>query len=268
MPSLNRWRYVTCLPEAIEAGPMSTPERDIRGVKTLLEAGGLAIGALVVGASLVTVSIGALEKIGVGIQNYPARQLLLSTVLLQGVAFGGVAVSYLWLSGRGFEVLRVRLPTLWDIGWIVGGFIALGGLLVGLSQLLGVLGIELAQNGVANTASQEPIAFLLLVPLSILLVGPGEELLYRGVIQGSLAESFHIGRAIVLASALFAITHVFSLLGSSAGVAAYIGFVFVLATVLGATYVLSDNLLVPAAIHGLYNAAQFGLAYVQAVGML
>lgn len=247
---------------------MNTPERDIRGVKTLLESGGLAIGALVVGASLLTVAIGALEGVGIGIRNHPARQLLLSTVLLQGVAFGGVALGYLWLTGRGFKVLRIRVPTLRDIGWIVGGFIVLGGLLVGISQLLGLLGIELAQNDVVSTASQEPIAFLLLVPLSILLVGPGEELLYRGVIQGSLAESFHVGRAIVLASALFAVIHVFSLLGSGAGVAAYIGFVFVLATVLGTTYVLSDNLLVPAAIHGLYNAAQFGLAYVQAVGLL
>lgn len=243
---------------------MDTTQSRITGVKTLLVSAGLAIGGLVAGTVLVSFAIIGLEWAGVRVLDQPARQLFLSTVLLQGVAFGGVALAYLRVSDRGVESLRIRTPTLRDIGWIIGGFIVLFGLLVAMSQTLQAVGIEPAQNEVVTTASQEPIAFLLLVPLSILLVGPGEELLYRGVIQGSLNESFHVVRAIVLASAIFASIHVFSLIGSGAGVAAYIGFVFVLATVLGGAYVLSGNLLVPAMIHGLYNAAQFGLAYLQA----
>ncbi|MWG35365.1 CPBP family intramembrane glutamic endopeptidase [Halomarina oriensis] len=243
---------------------MTTTRSKVTGIRTLLVSAGLAIGGLVAGTVLVSVAILGLEWAGVSVFDHPARQLFLSTVLLQGVAFGSIALGYLALSDRELSFLRVRVPTLRDLGWIVGGFVVLFGLLIAMSQLLQAIGIEPAQNEVVRTASQEPIAFLLLVPLSILLVGPGEELLYRGVIQGSLNESFHVVRAIVLASAIFASIHVFSLIGSGAGVAAYIGFVFVLATVLGGAYVLSGNLFVPAMIHGLYNAAQFGLAYLQA----
>jgi membrane protease YdiL (CAAX protease family) len=53
--------------------------------------------------------------------------------------------------------------------------------------------------------------------------------------------------------------HVFSLQGS--GKLVYIGVVFTLALVLGVAYELTDNLAVPALIHGAYNAVQFGLAY-------
>ena len=49
---------------------------------------------------------------------------------------------------------------------------------------------------------------------------------------------------------------------------AYLGVVFALALVLGATYELTDNLVVPALIHGAYNAVQFGIQYLAATGGL
>ncbi|MFC7197304.1 CPBP family intramembrane glutamic endopeptidase [Halosimplex aquaticum] len=68
--------------------------------------------------------------------------------------------------------------------------------------------------------------FLLLIPLSFLVVGPGEELLYRGLVQGTLRETLHPARAIVLASALFASIHLFSLTGE--GKLVYVGIAFAL----------------------------------------
>ena len=67
---------------------------------------------------------------------------------------------------------------------------------------------------------------------------------------------FHPVGAIVLASALFASVHLFSLSGQ--GKFVYIGIVFGLA----------HNLVVPALIHGAYNAVQFGGAYLAATGGL
>ena len=99
-----------------------------------------------------------------------------------------------------------------------------------------------------------------------MLIGPGEELLYRGLIQGLFKESFGPLRAIVLASGLFAVVHVFSLSGT--GKLTYIVIVFGLALILGGIYEYTDNLVVPAFIHGTYNAVQFALAYLQTTGGL
>jgi len=84
------------------------------------------------------------------------------------------------------------------------------------------------------------------------------------VVQGTLRETLHPTRAIVLASALFASIHLFSLSGE--GKLVYVGIAFVLALVLGATYEYTDNLVVPALIHGAYNAIQFTSAYLTATG--
>jgi membrane protease YdiL (CAAX protease family) len=48
----------------------------------------------------------------------------------------------------------------------------------------------------------------------------------------------------------------------------YVGVAFVLALVLGVAYEYSDNLVVPALIHGTYNAIQFANAYLSATGGL
>ncbi len=115
-------------------------------------------------------------------------------------------------------------------------------------------------------ASGNPDIFLLLIPLSFLLIGPGEELLYRGLIQGLLRKTFRPARAIVLASALFAVVHVFSL--SGAGKLVSIGTVFTLSLILGILYEYTDNLVVPILVHGAYDAVLFSLQYLMATGQI
>jgi membrane protease YdiL (CAAX protease family) len=53
---------------------------------------------------------------------------------------------------------------------------------------------------------------------------------------------------------------------SGEGKLVYVGIAFILALVLGATYEYTDNLTVPAVIHGAYNAIQFTIAYLTATG--
>ena len=226
----------------------------------------LTYGSYLVGNIVVFAAILTLGWIGITVSARPSLQLVLSTVLLQGVVFGGIALVFLKIRDIGFEFVPFTVPDKRDSIVTVLGIFALLGLLLAVSAVLSYFGIESAQNQVVEIGRQNPTGFLLLIPLSFLIVGPGEELLYRGLIQGTLRESFHPTRAVVLASALFASIHLFSLSGE--GKLVYIGLVFVLALILGATYEYTGNLTVPALIHGAYNAIQFAGTYLTATGWI
>jgi len=100
------------------------------------------------------------------------------------------------------------------------------------------------------------------VAVSLLLVGPAEELLYRGVVQGLLVRPLGTGGGVLLMALLFGAVHypsygAESLADIDAGVAvgglqtATVGVVY------GALYVATGNLLVPLLTHSLYDAALF-----------
>lgn len=233
-------------------------------LRSVLAAIGVALSSYIIGNVLILAGMIGLMAAGVAVSDRPAILLFMSVVLLQGVTFGGVALGYLKLRGIGWDFIRIRMLTLRDVAITIGGFLSLIALLIGISSILSYFGIQSAQNQVVSVGYQTPVVFLLLIPLSFLLVGPGEELLFRGLIQGRLAESFQPGVAIVLASVLFAVIHIGSLSGQ--GKLVYILLVFGLALVLGASYEYTDNLAVPALIHGAYNAIQFGSAYLAATG--
>ena len=79
-------------------------------------------------------------------------------------------------------------------------------------------------------------------------------------------ESYRPVIAILLASGLFAVPHVFSLSGQ--GKVVSVSIVFLLALVLGVSYEYSDNIVVPSVIHGTFNAVQFGGAYLLSTGAI
>ena len=234
--------------------------------RSVASAIGLTYGSYVVGAIVILAVATVVGVFGVDLASRPALRLVLSTFFLQGVTFGGIAILYLKGRDLGFGFVPVRLPDKRDGTVIVGGSIAILGLLFVASSVITALGLNSAQNQIVEVGRQNPSVFLLLIPLQFLLVGPGEELLFRGLVQGTLRESLHPARAIVLASALFASIHLFSLSGE--GKLVYIGIAFVLALVLGAAYEYTDNLTVPAVIHGTYNAVQFAGVYLSSTGGL
>lgn len=241
-------------------------ENNVQKLKAFLRGTALAIGAFGVGQVVVLIAVLVLQFVGIQVVTNTTMQVALGVVLLQGVTFGGIALAYLHYSNRRLDFLNVRVPTLRDGLVAIGGVFGLFAFLVVASQLLTALGVQTATNQISQLGRQSPEIFLLLVPLSYLLIGPGEELLYRGLIQGLFMESFGTVRAIVLASSLFAVVHVFSLSGP--GKLTYILVVFGLALILGGIYEYTDNLVVPAFIHGTYNAVQFAFAYLQSTGGL
>ena len=233
-------------------------------IQSVGSAVGLTYGSTVIGSVIVTTVAALLGAFGVDVTARPSLRLVMSTILLQGMTFGGLSILYLRFRDLDFEFVSLSIPDRRDVAVTIGGVGTLLGLLIVSSRVISSLGLESAENQVVTVGQQNPTAFLILIPLSFLLVGPGEELLYRGLVQGTLRETLHPTRAIVLASALFASIHLFSLSGE--GKLVYVGIAFVLALVLGATYEYTDNLVVPALIHGAYNAIQFTSAYLTATG--
>ncbi len=237
-------------------------------LQTIASAIVIAIGAYAVGNVVAVSVMSMLLLVGIPVEGYPARLGLLSTLTVQGVGFLGFGLVYLHYSEQ-FDLLQVDFPDLPDVGYLVGGIVAVllgwGGVGFVFTQLLG---IEPAESSIIEQGIQNPTLLLILVPLSILIVGPGEELLYRGIVQGSLRRVLGPVGAISIASAVFASIHVFGLIGAPLETLATLLTVFTLALVLGATYELSGNLFVPALVHGLFNASQFLLAYQKATGGL
>ncbi len=234
--------------------------------RALFVAAGLGLGGYAFAGVVVLLAAIVLLTAGIPVFSRPSLLVAVSVVMGQGVAFGLFALAYLRYTGRGIAYVRVRLPTLRDTGWVVGGFVAFYGGLIAVSLVLTTFGIQSAQNELATIGEQDPRVYLLLIPLSFLLIGPGEELLYRGVVQERLRESFGRWPAIALASLIFSLVHVFSLQG--AGKLVYLGILFVLSPILGAAYEYTRNLVVPALIHGAFNALQFALAYLMVTGQL
>ncbi|WP_231186759.1 type II CAAX endopeptidase family protein [Haladaptatus sp. DYF46] len=226
----------------------------------------LSFGAFGVGQVVVALAALAFAAVGIDVLNRPALFIAISTVMLQGVTFGGIALGYLTYRNLGLDFIHAHVPSLRDLGMALVGFVVLFGALQIISQLIQRLGLQSAQNTVVDMASGNPDIYLLLIPLSFLLIGPGEELLYRGLIQGLLRKTFRPARAIVLASALFAVVHVFSL--SGAGKLVSIGTVFTLSLILGILYEYTDNLVVPILVHGAYDAVLFSLQYLMATGQI
>lgn len=237
-------------------------------LQELLVAATLAIGAYAAGNVVLLVLASLAESVGVQVFSRPDRLVILGTLALQGIGFGGAALVYLSNADRGWELVRVSVPGLRTLAAIVGGYLLLVAAYFGINVLFTVLEVPMASSDIVQTGFQNPDLLLLLIPLSVLLVGPAEELLYRGVIQGRLRTVMGPTYAIVMTSALFAPIHIFGLSGSPLGVIAMLGTVFFLSLFLGALYEYTGNLVVPALVHGLYNATQFVFAYLQVTGTI
>lgn len=225
---------------------------------------GLAVGVAILGllvGGVLTFGAGAFLR-ALGIVPGIATLLVVALLLTQGVAFGGTALVYLRLRGLTLDFVPVSIPTVRDLVWIGAGYVlALLGAFGGM-VLIFLLGAPAAQNQVGEIAIENPDVLLLLVPFSFLLIGPGEELLFRGIVQGTIREVLSPVPAIVIASAIFAAVHFVALSGGVGGRLVTIGVLFLPSLVFGTAYELSDNLVVPAVVHGAYNATLFAIVYV------
>jgi len=251
-----------------EAPPLAGDAR--AQVATVLQALAVPVLAFLVGQALVVGAFLALSTVGPlrGITDTSAIPLGWRVVLtaLNFVGFGlGAALFVRRYDLR--DLVGVRLPTRGDWAWTVGGLVGLLVAQYAIGVALSVLGIESAQNRVIEIGQRNPNYFLYMIPVTVVLVGPIEEFVFRGGVQGLLKRAFRTPTAVVLASFVFGVGHWFALTGGGSRTV-YILVAAGLGLVLGALYERTGNLAVPAVAHGLYNTAVFLVQYGIATGAI
>ncbi len=198
-----------------------------------------------------------------------AVSIVLTLIVGQYVAFAGLAVAY--LGWRGFDragiisYLGVRRPSLKELGLVVAGWVVILIMVLVVSAVIQFLGTETASNQSAEVAMDNPAIIPLFIVAMFLVVGPCEEILYRGVVQGRLRESLPVAPAIVIASAVFAVIHVMALTGGISGRLTTVAVLFFPSLVFGAVYEYTGNIVVPALLHALHNAVIFTILYIGVV---
>ncbi len=236
---------------------MSTPNR--RDVETLIEMLVVGFGGLTVGLVVSLLLGGLLAPLGVPLDDL-AVGLVLSVVGL-ALGFAITAAVYLRYRDLPLSYLRIRRPTARDLGWTVLGTIAVLALALVLGVLVEFLPVsEPSDHEVIELAADRPEIMLVMVPMSVLFIGPGEELLFRGVIQSRLVDFYGEFAGIAVTSTIFALAHLPAYFGE--GVWLSLAILFSLSLVIGWLYEHTDNLVVPALVHGLYNAVLFASVYV------
>lgn len=189
------------------------------------------------------------------------------TVALAELGFGLTGVAFLVATGRGFASLGLGLPSerRTVLTYAVGSAVALFAF---RSVVLGgaaVAGVPLTPPRLVETPVDTRAFALALIPLSLFVVGPCEELLFRGVVQRYLAGAVSTRGAILGAGLLFAVVHAPSYLAFSAlGAAVSLFVIFVVGLGFGYVYEHTGSLVVPIVVHGLYNALILASALVLA----
>lgn len=237
------------------------------GMETRLVATSHALGVIILAFALGAIALPALALIPLRyvltLQNAagdlkPIPLVFLS--ILQFIGFGIVAIGY--RRRRGVRLFDIETPSLSEIGWMVGGFVALFLSSTILSVIISQLGLQSAENSVVTTGNQNPEFFLYMIPVALFFVAPGEELVFRGVVQGLLRDAYGVVPGVLLTSGLFGVAHYLALSGQ--GKLTYIAVAAVLGIVLGTVYELTENLVVPIVIHGFWNTMLFVVSWYAA----
>lgn len=240
-------------------------------MKSVLEAFGTGFGMfLLIGfwsVVLAGLSYAILGEISIQIE------LLASNIAL-GLAAVVTGAIYFRYTDKTVDFVDLRVPTLTQTLLVIVGVVALLIFAIGIEFALGTVGISTSDHEVFEAVQQDGVAVspefvLLLVPLSILIIGPAEEFVFRNLVQKSLYGNFSKMVAVVIASLIFAIVHFPAYLtgnGVEAGV--MVLNIFVLSLLLGGLYAYTENLVVVSLVHGIYNAVLFTVLYLELVGAI
>jgi membrane protease YdiL (CAAX protease family) len=251
---------------AASADRRAIPPEQIRsGMATAATAAAVGIGGFAVIVVFQYLFVLALAPVGVEPTGTPGT--LIGTLAL-GFGTATTALAYVRATDASLAFLDFGRPSLRDAGYAVAGVVGLFGALIGVRYAFRAVAVESAEHGVVEQAQTNPEILLVLVPASLLIVGPGEELLFRNVVQKSLYESFSRPPAVVIASLVFAVVHFQAYgTGSVLQIASSLAIVFGLSLILGGLYARTDNVVVPAFAHGSFNAIQFAALYLSAKGI-
>lgn len=236
-----------------------TPDSPLRAV-------GVAVGLAVTGMLSLTLVAVIGTLFGVLLRLPVVVALAIAATVAHFLGFVGVAWVYLRHRGYDSEQQRsyigLRRPTVRQLGLVVAGnlvIVVLLAVLFGLVEMFSLLpadeGTESVQDELADLGVGAGV-YLVLVVFMLAVVGPTEEVLYRGVIQNRLREQFSVVPAIAIASAVFTAIHLQIFLVGSGILGVAVGFLalFIPSIVLGVVYEYTENIAVPSLVHGIHNS--------------
>jgi len=233
----------------------------------LVALSGLLLGSLLLSlVASVAAEFGMVEITADGRLDTTLTIQFTVAIVASGVGLVLTTLAYLHFSEKDATFIDLDTPVLRDAGYIIAGTVGLFVVLTAISVVFQQLGIPSAPSGIEERVREtgKTDALLVLAPLSILVIGPGEELVFRNIIQKRLYDLFPRMQSIVLASVLFAAVHLLQYSNTDPlQTLSSLFVVFVLALALGFLYERTEKLVVPAVVHGLFNAIQFLLLYAE-----
>ena len=193
--------------------------------------------------------------LGYGVETTP--------VLLGATAAGQVGFLLAGYAYVRFRDVRVplRVPSRSDALAVAGGTVVALAAAVALSAVLNALDL-VPESVIGDVVTADPTFLLGLAVLSVLVVAPAEELLFRGAVQGTLRERYGPVPAVAGASLLFGSMHLTNYTGALLPVIAGASLIAAVGAVFGALYEWTDNLAVPVAAHATYNTVLLTLSYL------
>lgn len=224
----------------------------------------LATGGLVVSAVSGTLGTVAAALIGSGMNPEGTVPALVGVLLVTSEA-GFVLIGYAFRQtddGAGLIIDWRGCPTLGDAALVAGataGLVAFNRVAFGLGELVGI-------DPVTAVSAPEELSvavFAFMMPAMLLVVGPAEEYLFRGVLQGYLRRSFSTRGAIGWSAVLFMLIHLPNLVSNPESGAVSVPVWLGIGLGLGWLYERTGALLVPILVHGFYNVAVLALLFAE-----
>ena len=232
--------------------------------RSFLSGYGLGLGGAILALLLTVVALLGTNALGITLGT--GERFLVLFVVGQYLPFMGFPLLYFTLRGMTPADIRrylgVRVPSLKEFAVVLGGVVTILTAVIVVSQIVMLIGAQPAENSAAGQAQDAPDLIPFLILGMLFVVGPCEEMLFRGTVQNRLREGFSAWLAIPLTAVLFAAVHYTALTPGSGSRLVTIGILLVPSLVFGVIYEYTDNLVVPALTHGLWNSFLLSLIWL------
>ena len=228
------------------------------GRKGKIRAIGIAVG-LTIAALVFSTVFSLLVAIPLFVMGLDITSTVVIVSLLIGGQIGFFATGYLYTRRYGLSIL-IKRPGRRDLSYAAGGIVVALVFASGAGVVLGWFGL-MPEAVIEELVTQNPIVAIWLAILSVIVVAPAEEYLFRGIIQGRLRETFSAPSAIIIASLLFGSLHFGNYVGSLSTVIGWALLIAGVGVVFGVLYERTNTLTVPIIAHAVYNAILFTVGY-------
>ena len=210
--------------------------------------GGILLGSLVVGLVLLGMGIDYLSlPFPIALISLPVNETIFVVITLLFAKYKGASLKELGLKKPSVRILMI-------VSVVAVPLLLLGvGISVGEEMVFGP--DPMAELLEKSVMPRDPFQLVAMVALSLVLVGPCEELAFRGFVQRGFENSFGKMWGLLVSSVLFGLLHGLNTLYAVVPV-------FVVGLVLGYVWQRTGgNTTATALMHGVYDAIAIAIAY-------